>query len=199
MEAEDSVRLYIDTASLESPFDASSRPSYPHVGKAVEPGIAVYLENLARQHPRAGPLAVEVGLPPHALGDRSQPEATARCLQAYFGEEKQLAQLELDVNQHEGWGFLARMLPILVVALTLARILYVLEPGLSSESLKALAVALVCLVFITIVWVLLWDPIEKLLFDAYLLRARIRALGRLQIATVRFSSERGLSGRGSTP
>ena len=42
--------------------------------------------------------------------------------------------------------------------------------------------------FITIVWVLLWDPIEKLLFDAYRLKSRIVALEKLGRASIQFSS-----------
>ena len=83
-------------------------------------------------------------------------------------------------------GFLARTFPLIVVALVVAGILYLAGPGLPVGPVGILATTLLYLLFITIVWVLLWDPIEKLLVDAYLLRTRISALRKLSRASLRF-------------
>lgn len=180
-------RLRVDAASPDALFDASAPAVFPHRGRMVASDLADHLEKRVRQHPRGGHVTVEIHLPADERGDSSQQPAAAESFRAYFRQEREIVELDLRVNQREGWGFLLRMLPILIVALGIAGLFYVLEPTFVSESWRALAVALVYLVFITIVWVLLWDPIEKLLFDAFLLRARIHALARLADATVEFA------------
>ena len=54
-----------------------------------------------------------------------------------------------------------------MVALAIGGAPYVFGPGFPVGPVGYLVSTLFNLVFITIIWVLLWDPIEKLLFDAY--------------------------------
>jgi len=58
--------------------------------------------------------------------------------------------------------------------------------NLGTSSAVDYLTALAYLVFITIVWVMLWDPIEKLLFDSYFIRLQSRALHKLAAAKIAF-------------
>ena len=90
------------------------------------------------------------------------------------------------VNVHESWGFLRRRGPLALIALAIAGAQYLNGPGLSSGRRASFSSAAVCLFFTTILWVVLWDPIEQLTFDSIVLRTRARVLRRLGDATVRF-------------
>lgn len=179
------ARLTVEAGSLDALFDKGTEPAFPHTSRLVDHRLAEYLQNLIRERRRVPRVNLEISLREPPRGP-SEEEAARRDLHAYFLAERQIVALDLRVNQREGWAFLGRTFPLVIVALALAGVLYVFEPSFSSKPIGELVTTLVYLFFITIVWVLLWDPIEKLLFDAYSLRARIAALEKLAGASVRF-------------
>ncbi len=177
--------LRIDVPDLDSVLSADGLAPYPHTGSPLRDGIAEYLEREARLRSREPGLEVEIvvarPLPEPANEDRIRTE-----LARYFREERSMAELDLRLNQREGWGFFRRTAPIAVIVLAVAGVLYAFGPSLHGLDLTSLVAAASYLLAITVVWVLLWDPIEKLLFDAFLLRARVTALEKLAAATIRF-------------
>jgi len=183
--AEAPIRLHVELPGIEALFGPDVRPAFPHAGRPLNARLSTYLENLAREHRGPRPLALEFQVHARPSGPPEE-EAARRDLKAYFEAERKLAELEVRVNRREGWGFFARTFPALVLALVLAGLFYVSGPTLVTGNVGTLVTALGYLVIITIVWVLLWDPVEKLLFDAYLLRARVLAFERLARATVKF-------------
>jgi hypothetical protein len=81
-------------------------------------------------------------------------------------------------------GSLRYAAPLVAVALLVMGLLYSQVGALSGTGYL---IALTYLVFATIVWVMLWDPVEVLLFDSYFIRSRIRALRVLASAAVEFT------------
>lgn len=176
--------IEVRLASLESLFDRTSAPSYPHTGPMVERSIAKFLLNAAREDRRRSEVELVFALdgpPPGAAV-----EAAARSqVNRFFANEAELASLDLRVDRSEGLGSLRYAIPLVVVALLIAGLFY---SQLGSLSGAGYLDALSYLVFITIVWVMLWDPLEVLLFDSYFTRQRIRALRKLAAASVTFVS-----------
>jgi len=179
------VLLRVEVRNLDSMFDTRAEPAFPHTRRLVDPRLAEFLEKLVREHRRGTALELRIELrdPPQGPSDV---DLARRDLQDFFRIEGELTELELRVNQREGWGFFRRSFPLLLVALTLAGVLTVFGPSFPAGPVGELVTALFYLLFITIVWVLLWDPVEKLLFDAYLLRSRIAALEKLGGMPLRF-------------
>jgi hypothetical protein len=101
----------------------------------------------------------------------------------FFANEAELAQLELRVNRDEGLASARFAVPIILVAGLVAGLLYT---DVWEARLADLFVALIYLAFITVVWVLLWDPVEKILFDGFFIRQRIRALHKLAKSSIVF-------------
>lgn len=173
------VRL-TDLASL---FDRETKPTYPHLGPLVDPAVAAYLLRCARDQRRSPHLEVVVALdgPPADPAD----EASARTrLSGYFANEAELVRIDRRVNRTEGLAALRYAIPMILVAGFFAGLFYT---QLGDESAKGLLLALVYLVFITVVWVMLWDPVEVLLFDSFFLRLKYEALHKLSTASVRFT------------
>ncbi len=184
------VSFRIDAPTMDALFDASAKPVFPHTGRRVQDDLAEYLEYRAREHPHASGVEIVVALGTSGSGPSAEEEA-GREVRAFFRAERELAELKLRVNQREGWGFLRRSMPLLLGALLVAGVLYLFGPDFPVGPVGDLVTTLFYLLFITIVWVLLWDPIEKLLFDAYLIRAEMAALGELAEAPVRFVPDSG--------
>lgn len=182
------LNLRVEARNLDALFDRDTEPSFPHVARRVDKRLADYLENLVRERRQAGAVTLDIVLR-ESSGSPAEEEAARDDFRTYFLAERQVAHLELRVNQREGWGFLRRTFPLLIVALALAGFFTIYGPRFPTGPVGELTTALFYLLFITIVWVLLWDPIEKLLFDAYLLKSRIAALERLGEAHVRFIRE----------
>lgn len=178
--------MEVEAKSADVLFDDRTEPTYPHTTRLMNPKLALYLEGLARELRGDPRVEIRIRLDSPSLVPGEE-ERIAKQIRTYFAEEQRLADLDFRVNQREGWGFFRRGFPLILVALLVAGIFYVAQPSVPSATLGTFVTALVYLVFITIVWVLLWDPIEKLLFDAYLLRSRVRALGNLGSASVRFA------------
>ncbi len=179
-------QLSIAAPNADALFDGTTPPAFPHSGRLVNPKLALYLEGLAREQRHAPALDLEVTLHSPAL-PASAEEEVRRALRTYFEEERVSADLDVRVNRVEGLGSLRFGLPLIVLALAVAGVFYVTLPELTRTSFVTYLTALLYLVFITIVWVMLWDPIETLLFDSFLLRARRTALEKLRDATVRFA------------
>jgi hypothetical protein len=171
-----------DAASL---FDRDPSVAPPRSGRSLRPEVARFLELEIRAKPRSPAVALEVDLgeSPLAAGDE---ERLREEIRSFFVDEERMVARELRVNRVEGWGAFRTFLPLIVVALAVAGLFYIELPRLDAAGLGALLTALVYLLFITVVWVLLWDPTELLLFDAYFLRSRLRAVRKLAAASVRF-------------
>ena len=104
-------------------------------------------------------------------------------LSRFFETERELAELDRDVNRSEGLASLRYAVPVVLLAVLVIGIFYSQVGALSAEGYVA---ALVYLLFVVVVWVMLWDPIEVLLFNSFFLRLKIRALRKLAEANVRF-------------
>ncbi len=169
---------------LKSLFDTGTTPAYPHAAAPVEPSVASYLLRCARAQRRRAHLELVVTLrvPPSTRAE----EASARsALARYFANEAELARLDSAVNRTEGIAAFRYAVPVILVAGLFAGLFYT---QLGTESARGLLLALGYLVLITVVWVMLWDPMELLLFDSFFLRLKARALRKLAAATVRFTT-----------
>lgn len=181
-----SGKVEVKLANLDSLFDRSALPSYPHTGPMVERSVATFLVDSVRERPPRP--KVEVVLSFQCAPLRPEEEERARAqMSHFFANEAELAELDLRINRTEAVGSAWYSIPLVVLAGLVAGLLYTLgySNPLSSPG-SGLVLVLLYLVFITIVWVMLWDPVEKLLFDSYFLRRRIRALRRLAAARVAF-------------
>ena len=175
--------IEIHLPGLDALLDRTSEPSYPHTGPGVERSVAKFLLDAAREQRRRGELEVHVALDGAPLAPDAE-EATRSRIHRYFADEAELAALEIRVNRSEGIGSLRYALPLIAVALLVAGIFYTQLGVTSGEGYFA---ALSYLVFITIVWVMLWDPLEVLLFNSYMIRLRVHALQKLSRASLTFT------------
>jgi hypothetical protein len=176
-------RIEVRLPDLDALYDRNARPVYPHTSPVIEESVAEFLLREARGQRGRHDIAVvlSVGGPP--LG--AEQEAAVRThLNRFFANEAELASLDLRVNRTEGMGSLRYAAPLVAVALLVMGLLYSQVGALSGTGYL---IALTYLVFATIVWVMLWDPVEVLLFDSYFIRSRIRALRVLASAAVEFT------------
>ena len=165
-------------------FDEVTAPTFPHTGPPLRTPLAQFLEMSTRDHARSTEIEVVIALRRGPLPP-SEEDRVRQRLRDFFEGERQLAELEVRVNRTEGIGSFRFGLPLILVALLIAGTLYVAVPDVISARFVAFVTALLYLTFITVVWVLLWDPTEKLLFDSYFLRRRRAAFVKLQNASVR--------------
>ncbi|HYA58205.1 MAG TPA: hypothetical protein VEH57_07085 [Thermoplasmata archaeon] len=186
MPPEGTPLVRLEARDAEALFEGAGAPVYPHTGRQLNPRVASYLEGSTRAERRSGSVELLVTLrsPPMTPADEDRVRGE---LHTYFSEEEQLANLDLRINRTEGLGSFRYGIPWILVALLVAGTFYWWLPTLESQVGAAFASALVYLFFITVVWVMLWDPIEKLLFDGYILRMRLRAVSKLAGAVIRFS------------
>jgi hypothetical protein len=166
-------------------FEDRRDPVYPHTGRRLNPSLAEYLELQARLHLWAPSVELRVVLRSPSLSPAEEDRVRGELVR-HFADEQVTARLAVRVNHREAIGFFRRWAPLLVVAVAVAGVFYLTIPVVGPVKLSTLVSALVYLVFITIVWVILWDPIEQLTYDAYRLKARLRALAKLQAASIRF-------------
>ena len=176
-------RVEVHLPSLDALLDRTGEPSYPHTSPMVERSVARFLLDAAREQRRRDEIEVHVTLDGAPLTPEAEVEARAR-MHRFFGDEAELAALDLRVNRSEGFGSMRYALPMIVVALLVAGFFYT---NLGEASGAGYLEALSYLVFITIVWVMLWDPLEVLLFDSYMIRQRVHALRKLARAPVTFT------------
>ena len=186
-------RVEVHLPGPEALFDRRTAPTYPHTGPLVERSIGRFLVDATREQRGQREIEVVIVSDGPAIAPSAE-EDTRNHLHRYFANEAELAALDQRVNRSEGLGSLRYSIPLTLVALLLAGLFYT---QLGSASGVGYLEALTYLVFITIVWVLLWDPLEMLLFDSYLLRLRVRALRKLARARVTFTY--GSTGPGPLP
>ena len=179
-------KVEVELKDLDSLFDRNAPTTYPHAGPMMNRTIATFLVDSVRQHPPVPKVEVTVALRCAPL----PPEEEARtrvAMNRFFANEAELAELDRRVNRAEALGSAWYSIPVVALAGIVAGLLYTL--GYSSPLSPRASdyfVVLVYLVFITVVWMMLWDPLEKLLFDSYFIRLRIRALRKLAAAPVTF-------------
>ena len=177
--------LSVEVPSVEALLDPDARKVVPHRGPMLAPGLADFWESVAREERFRPGLNLRVRV--RGPSARAEAEEGVRAaVHDYFATETGLAERDVRVNRGEGWGALRAALPLLVIASVLAGVFYYLVPSLDPRPGVAALSALPALLFAVITWVLLWDPIEKLLFDSYLLRRRCVALEKLSRATLLF-------------
>ena len=184
--------LRVEVPSIDTLFDEETQPRFPHTGKMMDDRLQLFLENLARERRKQKSLEVEVAVRGPSVGAESEGRARDQ-MHAFFACEKVNADLDLKVNQVEGWGSFRYGIPLIALALVFAGVFYFIVPATADSALEAFIGAFLYLLFITVVWVMLWDPIEKLLFVAYFLKTRQHALAKLSVAPVRFVYTGGAS------
>jgi len=164
-------------------FDRSSPPSYPHTDPMVERSVAKFLLDSAREQRRRREFELVLSLEGPRLSAGA--EETARTqVRRFFANEAELAALDERVNRSDGLGAIQYAIPLVLIALLVAGLFYTqVGPATGAGFLEALTY----LVFITIVWVMLWDPVELLLFNSYLIRQRLHALRKLSRARITFA------------
>lgn len=177
-----SGRLEVRLANLDMLFDRTSPPSYPHTGPMVERSVAKFLLDSAREQRRRREFEVVLALEGSPLPAATEDDTRAQ-LRRFFANEAELAELDARVNRSDGIGSIQYSIPLVVLALLVAGLFYA---QVGSASGAGFLEALTYLVFITIVWVMLWDPLELLLFNSYLIRQRVHALRKLSRARITF-------------
>lgn len=148
----------------------------------VQPAVAAFLLDSARAHRSARRLEIVVNFASPPMNSTEE-DALRVHLSRYFAKETELATLDLRVNRTEGFASVRYALPVVLVAALVVGLLYA---QVGEESAAGYLTELIYLAFIVIVWVMLWDPIEVLLFNSFFIRLKIRALRKLTEASVRF-------------
>ena len=163
-------------------LDRDEPEGYPHEGVGLADGVGEYLEQLAREKFRSQRLTVEIAVRAGSPDPRAE-EEVRDAIRRYFGSELDAAELELRVNQREGWAVFGWAVLFTLAFIVGAVLLYLLFPNLGSHELFSYLLAGAVIIF---VWVLIWDPFEKVTYTAQLMRYRNRALEKLRTATFRF-------------
>ena len=176
-----SVSLEVEVKDAASLFDDDASPTFPHSGRMMDSGLAEYLVDRTREVRRVPAVELAFKLRTAPMGEAQESELGS-AVRTYFSNEEELAGLEWRINRAEGRAAFLYALPIVLLAGLAAGIFY-----LYGFVFSFFVTALFYLFFITIVWVMLWDPIEKYLFDAYLARLRREALQKLAKAQIRFA------------
>jgi hypothetical protein len=175
-------RVAVELAAIDSLFDRLAPSTYPHSGPMLDKAVAKFLLDSARENRSMETLEITIGL--RTAAPRPEEEAIIRSrMSSYFTNEAELAGLEQRVNRTEGWGSLRFAVPLVLFAALIAGLLSTNPSALGGSTYFT---AIAYLVFITIVWVMLWGPIERLLFDSYFIRLRIHALQKLAAAKIAF-------------
>jgi hypothetical protein len=144
--------------------------------------VAKFLVDSVRENRSMDTIGITIAI--RTGGLRPDEEGRVRAwMSRYFANEAELTALEQRVNRTEGWGSLRFAIPLVLFAALIAGLLSTNPSALGGSTYFT---AIAYLVFITIVWVMLWGPIEKLLFDSYFIRLRIHALEKLAGAKVSF-------------
>lgn len=172
-------RVEVRVRDLGALFDPEATPGYPHEGPMVNPSIAEFLIDAVREqrHQPKVEVVVLVEKPP------SDPEMESRVraqLGRFFANEAELVGLQIRVNRTEGLESLRYALPLVVLAGLVA---VIASSGVLEGELPPGLLSFIYVVFVVVVWVLIWDPIEMILFDSHLFRLRMRALRKLESAT----------------
>ena len=153
--------------------------------------VAKFMVDTVREDRRSMNVRVTLRLRGSPL--RPEEEAGTRAqMSSFFANEAEMAALEQRVNDTEGLSSLRFAVPVVVVAGLAAGLLT--NPATLGGPAYLTEIAYI--VAIVVSWVMLWDPIEKLLFESYFLRLRIRALRKLATARIEFVYQPGLPTNG---
>ena len=181
-------RVDVEVEDLASLFDWDASPVYPHTVPMLNSSVAKFMVETVRQDRRSADIEVKVTFRESPL--RPEQEVGTRAkMTSFFANEVEKAALEQQVNRIEALGSLRYALPVLVVAGLVAG----LFASPSTLRVPDYLATLVYLVVVVVVWVMVWDPVEKLVFDSFFIRLRIRALQKLVAAKVVFAYEPGPS------
>ena len=176
-----SGRVEVEVDNLDALFDRTTLPTYPHTGPILNKSVSNFLVDSVRQD-RANP-TVEATVAFRTSPLQPAEEASTRAQMGhFFANEAELAALEQRVNRSEGFGAVRYAVPVVIAAGLIAGLLT--DP--STLGAPAYLTALAYLVVITVVWVTIWNPVEKLLFESYFIRLRIHALHKLASAKIAF-------------
>jgi len=148
----------------------------------LQPSVAAFLLQSTRAQRSAPSVEIVVGLTSPPMAPAEEADVRDR-ISRFFATERELAELDRQVNRSEGFASLRYAVPVVLLAVLVIGVFYSEVGALSAEGYVA---ALVYLLFVVVVWVMLWDPIEVLLFNSFFLRLKIRALRKLAEANVRF-------------
>jgi hypothetical protein len=174
-------KVEVDVGSLDSLFDWDGMPTYPHTGPMLNATVAEFILDTAREDRHSSGIEIIVGFRDSPI--RPEEEAGLRAkLSSYFANEVEVAELGMRVNRIEALGSLRFALPIVVVAAFFAGLLSSPSTFHIPDYLDTFAY----LIVVVIIWLMVWDPIEKLFFDSYFIRLRIRALQKLVAAKIVF-------------
>jgi hypothetical protein len=172
----------LEVSDPDSLFDRETPPAFPHTGPMLNKAVARFLVDSVREDRRKPEVEVTVAFRTSPL--RPEEEAGTRSqISNFFANEAELAALERRVNSTEGFSSFRFAIPLLLLAALVAGLLASHPSVLGGPTYIT---ALAYLVLITVVWVMIWDPIEKILFDSYYIRLRIRALNKLARAKITF-------------
>jgi hypothetical protein len=172
----------LELTDLDSLIGGLAPPTYPHSGPMLDKAVARFLVDSARENRTTDAVEVTIVFRNSVLSPEDE-ERVRSQMHSYFANEVELAGLEQRVNRTEGWGSLRYAVPLVLFAALVAGLLTTNPSALGGSTYLT---AIAYLIFITIVWVMLWGPIEKLLFDSYFIRLRIHALEKLAIAKITF-------------
>jgi hypothetical protein len=179
-------KVEVELPDLDSLLDPDALPSYPHTKPMLNPTVAKFMLDTARED--RGSKAVEITLTFRDSPISPEEQAGTRAkISSFFANEVENAELAQRVNRIEAWGSLRYAIPVVAVAAVIAG----LFANPSPFGLPGYVSTLAYLIVVVIIWVMVWDPIEKLLFDSYFIRLRIRALQRLVAAKIVFASRPG--------
>jgi len=172
--------------SVDTVLDKDASSPYPHAGPMLAEGIAEHLENEARARDREPTLTLEFSFegPPAASGA----EAEVRdAVHRYFATEAGRADLDLRVNQREGWISMRILIPLAVAFGIPAGLVYYFAPDYIHGFAGLVLAAGTLGTAVIVAWIWVWDPIEKLTFNPVSLKARVNALRKLSAARIEFS------------
>jgi hypothetical protein len=188
-------KVIVELKDFDSLFEWDAPPAYPHAGPMLNRPIAKFMIDTVREDRRSHKVDVTIAFRAPPL--RPEVEAGARAqMSNFFANEVEMVALEQRVNSTEGWSSLRYAIPVVVIAGLVAGLL----TNPSTLDAPAYLAEIAYLVAIVVTWVMLWDPIEKLLFDSYFFRLRIRALNKLAKAEISFVSRpTPFAPAGSTP
>jgi len=178
----------VELRDLDSLLDRNATPTYPHRGPMLDNTVARFMVDTVREARRSPDVEVTITLRSSPL--LPEEEAGARAhMSHFFANESEVSALGQRVNRTEAWGSLRYALPGVIVAGLIALLL----TNPSAFSIPVYLAELGYLVVVVVIWVLVWDPVEKVLFDSYFIRLRIRALHKLAAAKVVFAYRPGAS------
>lgn len=175
----------IEVPTIDALLDTDATADYPHTAPMLSSGLATYLENQARTRDREPTVEVEVAVA-SGKSDPSAETSVRNAVHAYYAAEAELADLDLAVNQREGWISFRVLIPPAIVVGILAGLSYTFFPELVMGFIGFVFAVIIAGTCVVVAWIWVWDPIEKVSFNPVFLRARSRALRKLSTANLRF-------------